>query len=206
MSLSETVWDKPKQGYLTLDEYNNIMEQSRLAQQVVAERENKFLVDNADELAAKYNREKLKQRRAEYEAKQKEAKKKEDQQQRAQDRKLKKERREAKQEQRETPQQDDEGEDEQPKEYPPAAPFGKWQTVAVVPPAEQPYVDLQLPNQSSNKYQYVPPAIEEPKPKVFKEKVATLDQETTAAESGVFKKRKINMTLKKNSRQRMDDY
>lgn len=194
--VAETVWDKPKQGYLTLDEYNNIMEQSRTVHEAHAQREKKFLVENADEMAAKYNREKLKQRRAEYEAKQKQ-----------QQREKEKEKDEG---EKRVQQQncEDEGEsgEEESSHYPPPAPFGQWQTVGT---KEVPYVDLQLPDQ--NRYHEpvaAVPVVDEPKPvKVFKEKVVTtLDKETTAADVGVFKKRKINITLKKNSRQRLEDY
>ena len=185
---------------MTYDEYNHIMEQSRVAYEEHAQKEKKFLVENADELAAKYNREKLKQRRAEYEAKQREKAKKEEDQQDT-DRKVKKEKSEVRVKQ--------ESSDDEPREtmysgnYTPAAPFGKWQTVEK---KEEKFVDLQLPEQNRNIYVPVVNVPVEPKPKVFKEKVATLDKETTETESGVFKKRKININLKnkKNSRQRLE--
>lgn len=185
------MWEKPKQGYLTLDEYNTIMDQSRAVHEEHAHREKKFMVDNADELAAKFNREKLKDRRAEYEAKQKQAKRQQQQQQ------------EQKRDSRAD--SDDEEEKEEDRELA-AAPFGQWQTVEVKE-APQP-VDLQLPDQTNRQYASVPVVVrEEPKVKVFKEKiVTTLDKDTIAADVGVFKKRKINITLKKNSRQRLDDY
>lgn len=168
------------------------MDQAKVAHEAHAHQEKKFLVENADEIAAKYNREKLKQRRVEYEAKQQKEQAKREKEQEKRDRK------------------DDlraiegggvEGEPYS-SAYSTAAPYGKWQTVET---KAVPYVDLQLPEQSS----YVTPVVEVPKPvvvKVFKEKVATLDPETQSSDAGVFKKRKINITLKKNSRQRIEDY
>lgn len=201
MYLAETVWQKPKEGYLTLDEYNNIMDQSRAVHEVQAQREKKFMVENADELAAKYNREKLKQRRAEYEAKQQQQAKRDQDKQRPQKRGSEV------RERIKSEDDDDDREEEETFNYPAPAPFGQWQTVQ--PKVEKPYVDLQLPDQS--RHQYVAPVIsvvDEPKPmKVFKEKVVpTLDKETTSSDAGVFKKRKINITLKKSSRQRTEDY
>lgn len=61
--ISETVWEKPKEGCLPLAEFNRISEQAKHLQEVHAEQESKFMVQNADEMVAKYNREKLKQRR-----------------------------------------------------------------------------------------------------------------------------------------------
>lgn len=209
VNIPETVWEKPKQGYLTLDEYNNIMDQSKAAQEEHARKEKKFLVDNADELAAKFNREKLKQRREEYEAKQREAKRDKE---REQDQKQRNDRKASNRDRsrldQDTEEDDRKSEEEQTSSYSAnysaAAPFGKWQTVEV---QETRHVDLQLPEPAYERQQYVAAVVEEPKPKVFKEKVVTtLDKETTAGDAGVFKKRKINITLKKNSRQRIEDY
>lgn len=174
------------------------MEQARLAQEEHAQREKQFMVENADELAAKYNREKLKQRRAEYEAKQRKV---EREKEAASD---KKQQKLSNKNEKERDNGNESEEKEDHSNYP--APFGQWQTVE--PVKEVPYVDLQLPTQSRHEYVpvVVPAVVEEPKPKVFKEKVATLDKETIASESGVFKKRKINIQLKKNSRQRLEDY
>lgn len=183
------------------------MEQSKVVHEAHAQREKKFMVENADELAAKYNREKLKQRRAEYEAKKKkeEAAAKRDEESSSRDTQQHQQRDGSNRRGQTEESYDDEHDEEEDRNYPPPAPFGQWQTVESKP--EAPYVDLQLPEQS--RYQYTPViTAEEPKPvKVFKEKVVgTLDKETTSSESGVFKKRKINITLKKNSRQRTEEY
>lgn len=189
------MWDKPKQGYLTLDEYNGIMDQARVAHEAHAQQEKKFMVENADELAAKYNREKLKQRRVEHEAKQQKEQAKREKEQQKRDRK---------EDSGTTSEGNDDQDQPSSSSYSAAAPYGKWQTVEK---KEVPYVDLQLPEQSN----YVTvPVVEPPKPvvvKVFKEKVVTLkDSDAISSDAGVFKKRKINITLKKNSRQRIEDY
>lgn len=42
--LLETVWEKPKCGYLTLAEYDGVMEQAKRAQECKEEAERKFMV------------------------------------------------------------------------------------------------------------------------------------------------------------------
>lgn len=58
---AETVWDKPKEGFMTIAEYNrlNLLFDARTEQQM--HQESKFMRENADDLAAKYRRENLKQ-------------------------------------------------------------------------------------------------------------------------------------------------
>lgn len=90
------------------------MEQAKQTQETYAQQEKKFLVENADELAAKYNREKLKQRRVEYEARQRAAK---EQTEAAAEAKLKESVEESAPEQAFFPSQSA------------AAPYGKWQIV-----------------------------------------------------------------------------
>lgn len=187
------MWDKPKEGFLKLDEYNNIMEEARRKQEVHAQREKQFMVENADELAAKFNREKLKRVREENDRKE-QKKEKVNQGSRDEDNI-------GKASQAVSGEDDGIG-NESPQTSYVAGPFGKWQTVVK---KEIPYVDLQLPENNRNTH-VIPIAVElKPIVKTFKEKVAKLDTETVANSAGVFKKRKINITLKRNTRQRLDD-
>jgi WW domain-binding protein 4 len=57
---TETVWEKPKEGFMSLDDYNKLNEQAKDLEEKRKHEEWKYAVDNADELAAKYKREKLK--------------------------------------------------------------------------------------------------------------------------------------------------
>lgn len=56
----ESVWEPPKEGYMTIEEYNrlNVVYNARAEQQVYEESKN--LRENADEVVAKYRREQLK--------------------------------------------------------------------------------------------------------------------------------------------------
>lgn len=55
----ESVWEPPKEGYMTIEEYNrlNVVYNAKVEQQVYEESKN--LRENADEVAAKYRREQL---------------------------------------------------------------------------------------------------------------------------------------------------
>lgn len=57
---SESVWVAPKEGFLSLDEYNKINKQAIIKQEEHLRIESNKFKDNADEIAAKYQREKLK--------------------------------------------------------------------------------------------------------------------------------------------------
>lgn len=61
---SESVWETPKEGYMTIEEYNrlNLVYEAKTEQQLYEE--SKFMRENADEIAAKYRREQLKAVRA----------------------------------------------------------------------------------------------------------------------------------------------
>lgn len=58
--ISESIWEAPKEGYMTIEEYNrlNLVVEAKAEQQ--QHKESKYMRDNADELVSKYNREKLK--------------------------------------------------------------------------------------------------------------------------------------------------
>lgn len=107
MKLLESVWEAPKEGYMTIEEYNrlNLVYEAKTEQQL--HEESKFMRENADELASKYRREQLKAVRAS--ALQREAKEKE----------IERESYTACEEVNEV--------DEEPGAS--ARPFGKWQTV-----------------------------------------------------------------------------
>lgn len=57
------MWEAPKEGYLKLDEYNKINEQAVKQQEETLRLQSRELIQNADEIVAKYKREKLKQYR-----------------------------------------------------------------------------------------------------------------------------------------------
>lgn len=56
---AESVWEPPKEGYMTIEEYNrlNLVYNARAEQQMYEE--SKHLRENADEAVAKYRREQL---------------------------------------------------------------------------------------------------------------------------------------------------
>lgn len=56
---TESIWEAPKEGYMTIEEYNrlNIVYNARAEQQMYEESKN--LSENADEVVAKYRREQL---------------------------------------------------------------------------------------------------------------------------------------------------
>lgn len=56
----DSIWKAPKEGYMTIEEYNrlNLVFEAKQNQQM--HEESKFMRENADELAAKYKRETLK--------------------------------------------------------------------------------------------------------------------------------------------------
>lgn len=62
--LKESVWDEPKEGFMTVAEYDrlNLVFDARQAQQ--ANQESKYIRENADHLASKYRREEMKRLRA----------------------------------------------------------------------------------------------------------------------------------------------
>ena len=59
----ESVWTAPKEGYLSLDEYDKISKQAADLQEMQAQKERSNFLNNAEEIAAKFKREKLKERR-----------------------------------------------------------------------------------------------------------------------------------------------
>lgn len=56
----ESAWDKPKEGFMTIKEYEKLNEIAIEQQEEQRLREMKDSVENADEIASKYNREQLK--------------------------------------------------------------------------------------------------------------------------------------------------
>ncbi|KAJ6649790.1 WW domain-binding protein 4 [Pseudolycoriella hygida] len=59
----DTKWEVPKEGYMTLEEYNRLNKLAEAQQQLQLHKESMFMRGNADEIVAKYYREKLKERR-----------------------------------------------------------------------------------------------------------------------------------------------
>lgn len=57
---NDSVWKAPKEGYMTIEEYNRLNLVFEAKQEQKMHEQSKFMRDNADELAAKYKREKLK--------------------------------------------------------------------------------------------------------------------------------------------------
>lgn len=58
-SISESVWKAPKEGYMTIEEYNrlDLLVTAKAEQQQHVE--SKYMRENATELVSKYNREKM---------------------------------------------------------------------------------------------------------------------------------------------------
>jgi WW domain-binding protein 4 len=57
---TESAWEKPKEGFMTVKEYEKLNDIAIAKQEEEQVRESKYTVENADELAAKYKRERLK--------------------------------------------------------------------------------------------------------------------------------------------------
>jgi WW domain-binding protein 4 len=56
---NETSWDKPKEGFMKYAEYQKLNDQALKQQEEYYAKEHKEIVENADEIAAKYRREQL---------------------------------------------------------------------------------------------------------------------------------------------------
>jgi WW domain-binding protein 4 len=54
------VWEKPKEGFMTLKEYNKLNEIAIKQQEEARQTDLKYTIENADEIAAKYKREQYK--------------------------------------------------------------------------------------------------------------------------------------------------
>lgn len=176
----ESKWEAPKEGYMTLKEYEEIQKVGEQKLEEYAKKEFSDNVKYADEIAAALKREQYKKIGAKITRKEKEK-------------------------QKETGAEEESKDDvqkfgwEDPETA--ARPLGKWQVVETKP--TETYVDLELPSQSFQPV-YVPAANQEeqePPVKRFKEKtVTTVDAE----EPGFFKKRKI-AGGSRNVRKRLDD-
>ncbi|XP_070505517.1 WW domain-binding protein 4 [Chironomus tepperi] len=57
---NESVWEKPKEGFMTLKEYNKLNEIAIKQQEEARQTDLKYTIENADEIAAKYKREQYK--------------------------------------------------------------------------------------------------------------------------------------------------
>uniref|UniRef100_A0A6B2EI05 Putative spliceosomal protein fbp21 n=1 Tax=Phlebotomus kandelakii TaxID=1109342 RepID=A0A6B2EI05_9DIPT len=172
---NETVWEAPKEGFVTLDEYYKINEAAVQQQEQAAAKEIQFHRDNADEIVAKNRRERLKQRRVQPEEESISAKWAKKDEYQAVDTFV----------------------------SPTAGPYGKWETVtekeekymdlqlpkvSYTPAYVPPVVEHPPPEPVRN----------------FKEKVTKLDDATASSIPGFFKKRKFQLTGR-NARQRLDD-
>ncbi|XP_055300146.1 WW domain-binding protein 4 isoform X1 [Sitodiplosis mosellana] len=172
----ESIWEAPKEGYMTIEEYNrlNLVHEAKTEQQL--HEESKYMRANADEIVSKYRREQLKTFRAihtQQEVKEKEA-------------------------EREGYTSCNEEEEET------AAPaLGRWQTVVR---KEVKPVDLQLPTTTNKDYGYIQPVPTEVEPtqRVFKEKTVKSLADEDCNVSNTFKKRKFGGN-RRNARQRLDD-
>lgn len=49
----ESVWTAPKEGYMTIEEYNRINRIAEVQQQAKLQKESNFMRENADEIVAK---------------------------------------------------------------------------------------------------------------------------------------------------------
>lgn len=63
LSHIESIWEEPKEGYMTLEQYKRIENVVQIKESHELQKESVFMRENATELAAKYKREQLKQRR-----------------------------------------------------------------------------------------------------------------------------------------------
>uniref|UniRef100_A0A336LS45 Calmodulin-lysine N-methyltransferase n=1 Tax=Culicoides sonorensis TaxID=179676 RepID=A0A336LS45_CULSO len=178
----ESVWEEPKEGYMKYEEYLKIQhEAEQKATQEVVKQSEEF-VKNADEIAAAYNRERLKAYRK---ITKPDSESEDDDNDKNGEKKKKKKKK-----------VDEKYGWENPEEA--ARPVGQWQTVEA--PRPQAPIDLQLPT----KYEPVAFVPSEPEPvpmKKFKEKTIT---SVDADEPGFFKKRKI-AGGSRNVRKRVDD-
>jgi len=57
---NESVWEKPKEGFMTLDEYEKLNEIAIRQQEEKQEKEMRNTIENAGEIASRFNREQLK--------------------------------------------------------------------------------------------------------------------------------------------------
>jgi WW domain-binding protein 4 len=57
---NESIWEKPKEGYMTLKEYEKLNKVALQQQEENQKKDRQYHVENADEIAAKYKREQLK--------------------------------------------------------------------------------------------------------------------------------------------------
>ncbi|GAB0098838.1 WW domain-binding protein 4 [Sergentomyia squamirostris] len=160
---NESVWEAPKEGYLTLDEYNRINAVASHQQEVQAAKECQIERENADEYVARIKRERLKQRRVQDGNESIKRKWDETEEYQAVDSYV----------------------------SPGAGPYGKWETVVTAPTKnvdlQLPEVistPTYIPPVLEHTTNFEPV-------RIFKEKVTKLDEATASSLPGVFKKRKI---------------
>jgi WW domain-binding protein 4 len=166
---TESVWVKPKEGYMTLAEFEKLNQLAAEKQEEQSKQNLKYHVENAEELAARYKREQFKK----YQTVTQESSSK----------KKKKEESDAKSSW--TTVDDLYG----------AQPVGKWEAVNDTQQIEQ-HVDLELPKTDDVYYAVASVNSDEPPVKKFKEKTVT-SLETEDVPS-VFKKRKFgNRNIRK---------
>uniref|UniRef100_U5EYC2 Putative precatalytic spliceosome n=1 Tax=Corethrella appendiculata TaxID=1370023 RepID=U5EYC2_9DIPT len=173
----ESVWEEPKEGYMTLKEYEKLNQTVVQKQEQEEFKNYRYNIDNAEEIAAALKREKLREKYSDRISKLNNKYEKED---------------------------DEAGSsknDEPSFSYSAGKPYGEWQTV-VHKQAKQ--VDLQLPKQQEPLY--VAKVTNEPEKidRKFKEKVIdSIPADVSSSLNEVFvKKRKFSG---RNARQRTND-
>ncbi|XP_055681270.1 WW domain-binding protein 4 [Lutzomyia longipalpis] len=175
---NESIWEAPKEGYLSLEEYNKINAEATKQQEMLAVRETKDFVASAEEFVAKNKRERLKERRVKNDGDSIKDKWAQQEDYQAVDCFV----------------------------SATAGPYGKWETVT--PKEEKftdlqlpkvRYTPAYGPPVIDPTPQNVEPM------RNFKEKELKLDDATASSTPGVFKKRKIQPMNKKNARQRLND-
>jgi hypothetical protein len=156
------VWKKPKEGFMSLKEYNKLNSLAVEKQEEARQKDRQYHVENADELASKYKREQSKKYQKITQAP------------------------------KETDETSETAAGSSSKNYATefenCQRIGKWQTVESESP-EREQVDLELPKQKHEFFAVATVQSDEPPVKKFKEKIITsLDSDEVPS---VFKKRKI---------------
>ncbi|XP_063699353.1 WW domain-binding protein 4 [Culicoides brevitarsis] len=184
----ESTWEEPKEGFMTYKEYQKLQEDIERKQREEEAKFSKDFVENADEIAAAYNREKLKSYRK---ITRPESGSESDDDAKGNEPGTSKKKKKKKKDE-----VDEKFGWENPEEA--ARPVGQWQTVEAPKPMAP--VDLELPTRYEAPV-FVPSEPEPAPVKKFKEKTIT---SIDADEPGFFKKRKI-AGGNRNARKRLDD-
>jgi WW domain-binding protein 4 len=177
-SHTESIWEKPKEGYMTLKEYEKLNQLAIKQQEESVKKDQQYHVENAEELAARLKREQFKKYQK------------------------------ITQEKKSVKGQKAEEEEDPTASYKTsfdaygAQPIGQWEAVEEQSAAvEAEEIDLELPKQSVAYYPVATVQTDEPPVKKFKEKTITSLDDASEVPS-VFKKRKFG---NRNIRRANDD-